>query len=139
VLDEEAIRWLRALIWPEHTERAAQLVEAVAVARESPPLLLAGDVLDVLPRVFTHIAPEPVPCIYHSYTLNQCPRQTRERLAVMLEKLSKVRDFYRVSLEWYSGQEQPHLELYRYQSGDVQSEHLAYCESHGRWIEWIQQ
>jgi hypothetical protein len=51
---------------------------------------------------------------------------------------AQTRDLFRISLEWYAGQAQPHLELISYQSGAMESELLAYCESHGRHIEWLQ-
>jgi hypothetical protein len=54
-----------------------------------------------------------------------------------LNEFAKARDFFRISLEWYSGQNQPHLELFSYIRGTVESELLAYCESHGRTIEWL--
>ncbi|MBX9717728.1 MAG: DUF2332 domain-containing protein [Microbacteriaceae bacterium] len=41
-------RWLRTLIWPEERERAAQLDAAIAIAREHPPHLVAGDAVEGL-------------------------------------------------------------------------------------------
>jgi len=34
-------------------------------------------------------------------------------------------------------QSHPHVDLYTYQDGKTHEELLAYCESHGRWVEWV--
>jgi len=47
-------RWLRTLIWPEERDRAAQLDAAIAIAREHPPHLVAGDAVDGLAGLAAH-------------------------------------------------------------------------------------
>jgi hypothetical protein len=136
VRDRAAVRWLRALIWPEHNDRARLLEKAVQVARQDPPVIVAGDAADMLPQVLSTIPSDVVLCVYHSYTLNQCPTAVREKILDRLDELARRRDFYRISLEWYSGQNQPHLELFSYNDAKVNTELLAFCESHGRTIEW---
>lgn len=138
IRDDTAIRWLRALIWPEHTDRARLLEKAIQISRYDPPSIVAGDAADLLPQILSSIPPAPVLCVYHSYTLNQCPQHIREKILNHLKDFAQRRDFFEISLEWYSGQNQPHLELFSYQKGTVNVELLAYCESHGRDIEWLQ-
>jgi hypothetical protein len=138
VQDDTAIRWLRALIWPEHIDRAKLLEQAIQIARYDPPSIVAGNAADVLPQILSTIPPATVLCIYHSYTLNQCPQPVREKILDHLKDFAQGSDFFRISLEWYSGQNKPHLELFSYHKGIMKSELLAYCESHGRTIEWLQ-
>lgn len=138
VSDTTATRWLRALIWPEHRERAQLLEAALGVARRSPPPLVAGDLADVLPTVLASVPREAILCIFHSYTLNHCPKQTRERLGEILAAAASDRDLFRISLEYHASHEHPRLVLFTYQQGKIHDEHLAFCESHGRWIEWLQ-
>ena len=137
VRDDKAIRWLRALIWPEHIDRASLLEKAVQVARLDPPKIVSGDAGVLLPGVLSNVPTDMALCVYHSYTLNQCPQPTREKIIELLQTFAQERDFYRISLEWFSGQQQPHLELFTYRRGRVENELLAYCESHGRMIEWL--
>ena len=138
IRDNTAVRWLRALIWPEHTDRARLLEQAVQIARQDPPFIVAGDAADLLPQVLSKIPEDTMLCAYHSYTLNQCPEPVRQKILDSVKGFARERDLYRISLEWYSGQNQPHLELFSYEEGGVKSELLAYCESHGRTIEWLQ-
>jgi hypothetical protein len=43
--DPENVRWLKALVWPEHTARFELLSRAIEFARQRPPEVLAGDAL----------------------------------------------------------------------------------------------
>jgi hypothetical protein len=138
IQDDMAIRWLRALIWPEHTDRARLLEQAVQLARLDPPSIVAGDAVDLLPQILPTIPSDAVLCVYHSYTLNQCSMPIREKILDYLEDFARKKDLFRISLEWYEGQNQPHLELFSYQGSTMKGELLAYCESHGRTIEWLQ-
>jgi hypothetical protein len=137
VNDETVVRWLKALIWPEHTDRARLLAQAIEVARRKPVALLKGNAAEVLLEVVAGLPQETNLCIYHSYTLNQCPQPVRDQINDLLLSLSRERSFFRLSLEWYARQSQPQLELYGYTPDQVQQQLLAYCESHGRWLEWL--
>jgi len=70
VHDEAATRWLRALIWPEHSDRRQLLDAALTVASQHSVRLIAGDAAAVLPDLLPFIPSEAVLCLYHSYTLN---------------------------------------------------------------------
>ena len=49
VMDDDAVRWLETMVWPEQDERRDRLRAAVEVARTDPPYLVRGDLLDELP------------------------------------------------------------------------------------------
>ena len=49
--DEDSIRWLRALIWPEHIERQERLGVAIEVAKKDPPRVIEGDASERLAEV----------------------------------------------------------------------------------------
>lgn len=68
--DAEAVRWLRALIWPEQQARAALFEQALAEARREPPTVLAGDAAELLPAAVAALPADALVCVYHSYTLN---------------------------------------------------------------------
>ena len=73
--DPDAALWLRALIWPEHERRAAQLKAAIGLAIDNTPTLIAGDALETLPVVLDRIPLDTTLCIFHNYTLNQFSRE----------------------------------------------------------------
>lgn len=137
--DRDATRWVRALIWPEHADRAERFERARHVARASPPEVLAGDAAERLPEVMAGLPKDVLACVYHSYTLNQCPRGVRERIIEEVREASRERPVVRMSLEWYGGQPQPQLELFEYGTNMETVTLLARCESHGRAVEWLPQ
>jgi hypothetical protein len=136
VRDPDAALWLRALVWPDEVGRAELLQQAVQVAQQDPPRLLAGDALDILPEVLATIPPDQAVCVFHTHTINQFPPEARARLSMLLAKHAFGRKLYRVAIEWL-GETHPRLEFISYEDG-VETEHLlAYCGSHGEWLEWL--
>ena len=134
VLDEDAMLWLRALVWPEQIERAKRLEKAIVHARKRPPLLIEGDALNVVPRALDAIARETPIVLFHSFVLNQFSTQARARYAALLTERSAGRLIYDVSLEpkeWPAP-----LVLTTYQDGKVSEKQLAVCDHLGRWMEW---
>src|SRR5207245_11280569 len=81
VSDPEEMLWLRSLVWPEHTIRAELLQQAIGLAKQNPPRVIAGDVLDVLPDVLPELPNDSTICLFHSHTLYQFPQQLRNRLS----------------------------------------------------------
>jgi hypothetical protein len=135
--DAAAVRWLQALIWPEeYQDRAPRLNTALALVRQQPPLILAGDAVDRLPEVLALVPAEMTLCIYHSYAMNQTPPPVRTRIFEQIADFARTREVFRVSEEWYAEMEQPELELFWYCSSQMRHESLAECESHGRWMKW---
>jgi hypothetical protein len=137
IYDEAETRWLKALIWPEHRDRVRLLEAALALAREVPIPLLAGNAVLTLPEALNQVPDDAVLCIFHSYTLNQMPVDVRSRTLDVISAHSQKRNIYRVSQEWYGNQDKPQLELYSYDQNGIEAELLAYPESHGRWLEWL--
>lgn len=132
--DEDAMLWLRALVWPEQVERAERLEKAVALAREHPPLVIAGDALDIVPRALDAMAPEMPVLLFHSFVLNQFSSRARTRYYRLLAERGKGRRIYDVAIEpnnWPAP-----LVLTSYENGEVSEQALAACDHFGRWIEW---
>jgi hypothetical protein len=136
VRDPNAARWLRALVWPDEVGRAELLQQAIQVAQHDPPRLLTGNALDLLPGVLTTIPNDQVLCVLHTHTVNQFPPEARVRLSALLAEHAAGRSLYRVSIEWLGGRH-PRLDLASFENA-MKAEHLlAYCGSHGEWLEWL--
>ncbi len=143
--DREATAWLRALVWPEHGERAALLEAALTVARQERPPVLAGDALVRLPEVLANAPPECGVCIIHTHTVNQFSREARERLAELLDGAAAGRPLVRIGIEasslWPARDSRPpgaYLARTRWLSGVPHTDILARCDPHGAWLEWEQ-
>lgn len=128
--------WLRALIWPEQTERAERLSRALAIVRADPPPIIADDAMARLPEVLANRPAGGIVCLYHSFALNQFPATARQAFEALLVRHADHRPFVRVGLEWGDGAA-PELCLCIYREGTVGARLLAYCDPHGAWIEWL--
>jgi hypothetical protein len=96
--DEEARRWLDALIWPEHVERRARLRRALVMLEDIEVEMIAGDALETLPRVLDRLpVAEPV-VVMSSFTLNQFDFAERARLEGIVNGARSTRPIHRVSM-----------------------------------------
>lgn len=66
VRDDDATAWLETLVWPENDDRRAVLRHALEVARAEPPHLVAGDLLDELPRLVAEAATHGPVVVFHT-------------------------------------------------------------------------
>ncbi|MET0525287.1 MAG: DUF2332 domain-containing protein [Nocardioides sp.] len=87
VTDDDAVRWLQNLVWPEQEERRERLRAAVAIARQDPPYLVRGDLLDELPALVEQSPPDATLVVFHSAVIAYLEQADRERFAVMMTDL----------------------------------------------------
>lgn len=138
VSNADDLRWLDALIWPEHEERRQSLRRAAAIAADYPPRIIAGDALHTLPAALAAAPADATLLLYESHTLNQWPAEARSRLNALLTDHSRQRDLYFVSTEQRARAEQTSIELTSYWAGAVSTRRLAYCQEHGQWLAWLE-
>jgi hypothetical protein len=131
VFDEDAMQWLRALVWPEQLDRAERLRRAIALAREFPPRVMQGDALTQVAEWAREI-PRDVPIVlFHSFVLNQVDAAARERYYAPLRALDAERVWFDIAVE-------PHDWPARLVvTTRAEQTTLAICDYHGRWLEWI--
>jgi hypothetical protein len=133
--DADQALWLRALIWPEQLDRAALLEAAVEVARREPPPLFAGDALDLLPGALARVPAGAALCVYHSFVLNQFAPAARDRFHAIVAEHARQRELYLVAIEWR--EPAPPVVLTTFDAGARADRHLANCDAHASWMEWL--
>ena len=131
----EDILWLRALIWPEHRERVELLLKALDLAKDAPISLVQGDAVRLLPEILPTLPGHAPLCIYHTYSLNQFSPKDRENFFSIIEQWGTSRELHHLSCEW--GKRHPQLELVSFSRGVRTHRLLAYCDLHGKWVEWL--
>jgi hypothetical protein len=138
--DPESMLWLRALVWPEHPERAAQLQQVLTLAQHQPPTLLAGDALTVLPQVVAGTPRGVALGVFHTATLGHFPVEARERFRSLIPELSCQHDLFWLSSEGSGNPQhrgQFETTLTTFHSGRRSAYQLAYNHPHGAWVEWL--
>jgi hypothetical protein len=140
--DPEATLWLRALVWPEHPERAALLQQVLALAQREPPTLIAGDALTVLPQAVAEAPAGAALCVFHTATLAHFPPEARERFRSLIPELARRRDLFWLSSEGLGLGERRQRGQYvtiltAFQNGRRAERRLANNHQHGAWLEWL--
>lgn len=77
VSSDEDVRWLEALIWPEHTQRFETLAQGVAVARTDPPRIVRGDLTRDLGALADAAPADATLVVFHSAVLAYVPDDGR--------------------------------------------------------------
>jgi len=129
--DPEAVAWLRALIWPEHVERAAAFDAASALARALGVTVRAADALTFVPGGLDALPGRLPAVVLHAFTVNQFSEPMRAQLDQGLGEAARTWPIFRVGLEWAPGGAR--LELTTYPGGRATL--LARADPHGAWIE----
>jgi hypothetical protein len=135
VRDSEAVLWLRALIWPEHLERADLLLRAIQVARQNPPTMIKGDAVESLSTVIEAVPDGSVLCIVRIFT--PIPSVSRDRFSSLISAYGANRDVFTVSSR-PRGRDESELVLRSFVNGIGAEKCVAYFQNHGAWIEWLE-
>lgn len=134
VRDPDACLWLRALVWPEHGERGRLLECAIEMAQSEPPPLIAGDAIEILPKILSLVPPECTLCIFRVWTW--LPQRAREQLSSLTAEYGQQRDLFVISTAGQRGNEID-LELTSFVKGMKSVKLIARCDTHGEWLEWL--
>jgi len=143
VRNDDEMDWLRALVWPDHTDRLALLNAAIEVVQREPPMLIGGDVFELLPALIAEAGPESEVCVFATFVLNQFTEEMRARLRQLLLASASSREVSLVVMgfsEFISMQPELPFEgsmwLARLGPEGRSATRLARCHHHGRWIDW---
>jgi hypothetical protein len=90
VRDEEELRWLETLIWPEHHERVARLHAAAKIAAGDPPHLRRGDLLELLASTADWAPKDATLVVFHSAVLSYLDAERRDEFRRIVDALHAV-------------------------------------------------
>ncbi len=136
--DPVALRWQRALIWPEHVLRTRLLEQALAHAAEVPVEIEAGDATRDLAAAIARLPAGLPRVVFATAVLYQIPEAGQAAISRELARASDSApvDFVVLDSTGRGGSRLDHL---AYRDGGLQERRaLANVDSHGRWIEWTE-
>lgn len=155
VNDPDALRWLRACIWPGDRARDQRLMQAAALARrERWPVRRVADCLGAIEPWLDALPGGVVPVVFHSWVLHYVDMPGRARHAAVLQALVRER-----GVQWLAA-EGPHVRIGDIAApapfelavdpamttlwtlacaarGELRHELLARSHAHGQWVEWL--
>ena len=131
--NQEELEWMLALIWPEHSERRQQFLEASQISSGIDKDMYEGDLLEILPSIIQSISPESQIVIFHTHVANQFPEQLKCNFESLLKDLSSNRPIYHI----YNNMHDANLHQDYLVDGKVQEEKIYHSpDGHGRWFYW---
>ncbi len=139
IRDDSDVRWLKALVWPEPSDRAQMMDMAISIVRANPPRLIQGNALEVLSEITPNIPNDSAAIFYHTFVTYQFSEIMRQALTELIHvQAGRFDHAFYVSIEWLDNSYAPMLHLTHYIKGEVQSKKLlARCTGHARWVEWL--
>jgi hypothetical protein len=85
--NSEDVRWLEALIWPEHIERRDRLRAAIVVAQGNQPLVVPGNLVDCLGEVAAEAPRDATLVVFHTAVMPYVPAQERDVFRERVQEL----------------------------------------------------
>jgi hypothetical protein len=130
--DADEVRWVMSSIGPERLATRDSTAKALALAAKTPPRVIAGDALKVLPEAAAAMS-DPL-CVMNSHCMYQWPEQVCVAFEEMLCTLSAKREVHRVSIESHDRGPARILHLI-YRNGKLAaSTDIGGADKWGRWI-----
>lgn len=90
VADDDDVRWLESLIWPEESERFGILREAVAIARADPPRIVRGDLTAELATLAAEAPWEATLVVFHTAVLAYVDEPGRAAFGTAVDALRQT-------------------------------------------------
>jgi hypothetical protein len=149
VTDPDEARWLRACLPPDQPERVARLEAEMALATTTPPLLLQGDAVEVLPDALDRVPADALPVVTTTWALSRYPLESRLRFLHRLDEAATDRAVAWVSAEGVgvapaiptlgdrraSGHSIIGLAVFGHSA--LRAEAIGRCWSQGRLVAWL--
>ncbi len=135
--DAEDARVLECFVWADQAERLARLRRALAIAREDPPEIVAGDYVDLLPSLLADRDPAALTVVFQTVSTVYLEAERYEVLRHAVEAAEPPVAW--ISTRRYSEEEtglEGGFELEARLLGDPAARLVARMGYHGQWLEW---
>lgn len=138
--DADSRAWLTALVWPENHRQRQLLSAALASIAPDPPRILAGDAIDLLPRLAATLPADRPRVVFHCATRIHVPQHKLAAFDAAIGSLASSGPLWRIAIE-YPPNPDPrparadHGVAVQIDAPDGSSTTLAVVDGHLRWIE----
>ena len=141
------VAWLEALIWPEQDFRRERLRQAIAIAQQDPPLLVAGDLNEQLVALAGQAPAGAALVVFHSAVMAYLSSAGRSRFRATIRELAESRGCHWLSNEGHTVIDQedgsnvvPEMDPDRLRGRFLllhNGEPVAIAGPHGQSLEWL--
>ncbi len=123
---DDGVRLLKSFVWAGQDERLARLGAAVDVWRRNPPEIVAGDMLDELPRLLER-GEDGLVVVWETAALGYLPEERQARVREIVRAADGVA---------FIETARPSDGSHDYYGLQVDGDEVAFADFHGAWIEW---
>jgi hypothetical protein len=135
--DPRVVRWLRALIWPEHLQRASAMEAALEHVERVPAEIHQGDATTDIEAHVRALPEAAAPVVFATQVFYQIPVEGRQAILDGLARASDVAPVDLVLME-SSGEGDSLVTHFAFQNGSRgETLELARVDSHGRAVRWL--
>lgn len=142
VKDSQNALWLKALIWPDRSQRFERMAKAIELAQTSNIQLVKAVEIADFKRIIKAQSIDTLLVVYHTHVLYQFSKEARIAFWQMLDTIGQERDFYYLAAESASVLEYDYglgdvlVELTTYQNGVKSKRLVARTNGHANWVKW---
>lgn len=133
--DEQELKWLLALIWPEHRERRELLVQAADVVNQLDIKFIHGNAITNLEELCNSVSEDEQIVVFHTHVANQIPKEGREELMEKLVSISKERPLYHCYNNMFDAK--LHQD-YLVNGNVIEKRVMEQADGHARWFCWAE-
>lgn len=135
--DPGVVRWLRALIWPEHLQRASAMEAALEHVERVPAEIHQGDATTDIEAHVRALPEAAARVVFATQVFYQIPVEGRQAILDGLARASDVAPVDLVLME-SSGEGDSLVTHFAFQNGSRgETLELARVDSHGRAVRWL--
>jgi len=136
--DADAVRWARALLWPDQLDRIARFETAMALVAPDPPRIVKGDAVEGIGALIAEAPGDAAVLVFHSFVLNQFAAEAKERFEDVLRSASQDRVIHEIGVaaRGWERDEAPRIDHTVYDRGTAERTELGVMHHHGAWVRW---
>lgn len=139
VTSDHGARLLQAFVWADQEHRLDRVRRAIAVVRASPPLLVEGDFVELLPGLLADRDAEALTVVFDSTSTVYLPHEAVAELRATMEEAGAHGPLGWVSCELAPAADEPYnafsLEAQVWPGGERRL--LARLDGHANWLDWV--
>ncbi|MFJ8263497.1 DUF2332 domain-containing protein [Rummeliibacillus sp. NPDC094406] len=128
------LKWLQALIWPEHHERRNLFNKAATIIKNLDIHFIRGDAVEQIQSICEQIPQNQLIVVFHTHVANQIPPAAKVELIEKLKGISTKRPLYHC----YNNMYDTNLHQDYIVANKIHSERvLGKTDGHARWFTWV--
>jgi hypothetical protein len=128
---------LRSFVWADQSWRLKLLDGAIASFREDPPVMIRGDVADLLPQILAERRRDSLTLVWQTAVLGYLPEERRRLVHDALAASGKDGGLAFVEASQPENGSELYYGLFLQLGPGGEREQLAHADFHGAWLEWL--